>query len=61
MLWDIEVWYDPPAAPMRLSTLPYEEQPLLMTFPGYVVPQRRVLMVVLRTTTLMLHLLLPKD
>ncbi len=34
--WDIEVWYDSPAAPMRLSTLPYEEQPLLMTFPGYV-------------------------
>ena len=34
--WDIEVWYGPPAAPMRLSTLPYEAQPLLMTFPGYV-------------------------
>ncbi len=33
--WDIEVWYGPPAA-MRLSTLPYEAQPLLMTFPGYV-------------------------
>jgi hypothetical protein len=36
MPWDIEVWYDPPAAPMRLNTLPHEEQPLLMTFPGYV-------------------------
>ncbi len=34
--WDIEVWYDPPAAPIRLGTLPYEEQPLLMTFPGNV-------------------------
>ena len=36
MLWDIEVWYNPPAAPMRLSTLPDEEQPLLMTFLVYV-------------------------
>ncbi len=34
--WDIEVLYNPSAAPMRLSTLPYEKQPLLMTFPGYV-------------------------
>ncbi len=35
--WDIEVWDNPPAAPMRLSTLPDEQQPWLMTFPVYVV------------------------
>ena len=29
------MWYDPPAAPMHINALPYDAQPLLMTFGGH--------------------------
>ncbi len=34
--WCIEVWYDAPAAPMSVTSVPYDKQPLLMTFSGHV-------------------------
>ena len=30
--WSMEVWYDAPCAPMQVNALPYDQQPLLMTF-----------------------------
>lgn len=32
--WAVEVWYEAPVAPMQINSLPYDQQPLLMTFAG---------------------------